>query len=1060
MPDNVIQFSLELGVDGKKDPRSVPLGALKQAQNVVYDRLGAVNKRPGNVGQGSVTAVPSSLAYNSGIIPAAIPPQPAGMFSLGNEQVIASGNRIYCYAPTSAAHVSKDEIPEAVGTRRPIAGSSVSTQVFSPDVCQTSDGYRVYAWMTGSGGVGDVWFRVIDAATGAVVYTTPTIANAAISSAVTCLRLVACGTFAILLFSGNTGSNLWAIRIQPALLGAAGGVSATTSVFNNTSASAVYEAFDVVASQDGLSFFFAIQNASGGVQLVQVKASGMTVLQSATIGAATTTTAVALCNNAGTICLAYNQSGSSAVSVYGALEGTLSVFAYAYVVGMIGGMTSIEWMGLCTYGAGANVLLAGSGYPTTMLAIGLGTSGGMGSTLRSSVATSYLMPASRPVTINGRCYALLMYVSPTNTQHTYFWCDLEIAIQSPATGSTPRAVATIAPRLGALNTSAPSFCSSVVVGTGPQAGLVWVPGAIVEGGGSIALRGGLNGVVPQARLWEITINYQHAARAMAGPIGRSVAVGSSYYDGVDVTELGFLTYPEGFTGSAVGGGGAITTGAVYQYMAINEWTSSSNEIVRSTCIASATSQALSVTMSGGHTAVSLAFPNTLPLTAKTDAENGNRSPPTIGLYRTQANGTTFNFLASLAIGTTSYTDLIADTTIATNPLLYFTPGFPGTVLDYVCPPSSSCTFTAQGRIWILGDDLRTWWPSNASVEGTQPQFNEGLCVLVPEDGTAGGALDEKIILFSRNSIFFTNGSGPSPTGSGDFWPTPARIQSDVGCIDPRSVVAIPDGLMFLSAKGLCVLGRDLSVNFLTAPNDLLAPMTGVTSAVLFPERNEVRIALNNGENGIVLVASYWAPTSQGQPYVYRWSFFATYDSVQGAVGNGFACMSFGAVYITGSYRWVSSFGNPFAEDTTGTTYLDGGTGSANWVQMLVETSDISPNGPVGWHRVKRAAIVGEWYSPHDLYLGVSTNEIGSYLPPSGQVRHFDSKSGDQIQIESYTVHVVNQKNQSFRLMVYDAPPTGGVDTIGRGRGFALAAFAVTMQPKSGLGKLIDTTRNA
>lgn len=1083
MPDPLLQFSMLQGIDGKKDQRILPAGTLVTAQNVVFDRAGAIEKRPGNLSQGDAVVAPSNASiYSSPLVPSTIPAMtsPGGLFALGSasgtEEVVCNGSRIYCYSPTLAEFISKDELPEAVGTRRSLS-SSLNSQVYCADVCQTANGYRVYAWMDASTNA-NVWVRIYDATTGALVWR----ANQQVFTATaTALRVTAVGNYAVVTITSSTPNIIECLLFVPG--------AAPSAVFPGTyfsaSMNATYQTFDACSNAAGTAVILGYQQAGAGMILNEVAVPAMTSSLTAVPSASslyTTIKAIAVCDNAGSIWAACTNGITGVVNVYIAPDTTPGSPSSTYAIStVLPAGTGIGTLAIAPFNSTECVLAASQISALGMYAQLLSTTAVVGGATSCpgnswqgiagfTFGNNLLSVVSKPMVYNGRAYALVYY--PSATQGTYFWCDLEVAPTVATYGNQTRAVAVVAPRLATSIVLNPFTIANTVT---DGAGNLWAPCSVLEGGGSTSRQGGA--LVPSNRLWETRLNFTHPARYLGGPIGKSYAVGSCIYDGVSVTELGFYTYAEGFTGTATTGGALNAGGAAvsYQYMVIFEWTSSSGEIIRSTACDASGSQALSVALSATQNAVNLHF-YAPPLTAKVDPENVYNAP-VMSIYRTAEDGTTFNFVTSIQLTTGTgpkfvYQDVASDASIATNPELYFTPGFPGTVLDYVCPPSSSHTITTQSRIWLIGDDLRTVWFSNAYQEGIQPQFNEALTLTIQDAGdlTALGYVDDKIVFFSAGFIYYTYGAGPSPTGSGDFYPAPVRVTSDVGCIDPRSVVTIPDGILFLSAKGWCVLGRDLSVTFLTAPFDVMTTYPNVTSAVLYPNRSEVRIALNNGTNGVELILSYWAPTGEGSAYSYRWSWASKYDPVAnfptGGIVEGPGCMSYGAAVVNGAYCWISAAGNPYQEDTSGTNYLDcvtvGSATAANWVTYWIETSWFNANGPIGWQRAKRVSLIGDWQTAHDLYLGVATNFVESYTSssgtfgplPQGQTSHFVSTVNDSAAWEQARTVVMNQKNQAIRFSVRDAAPTGSGDVIGSGRGFSLAAIGMTYQPKAGVGKLL------
>ena len=120
-----LDFSFLMGLDGRTDPHSRQLGGIEEGINVVFDKTGALRKRPGNTNQGNETT-PWNTASGSAVVgPTTVPGAPYGMLGFNDsEQLTLAGFRAYSYSPTQDGHVSKDDIPVAVGTRRFLLGSN------------------------------------------------------------------------------------------------------------------------------------------------------------------------------------------------------------------------------------------------------------------------------------------------------------------------------------------------------------------------------------------------------------------------------------------------------------------------------------------------------------------------------------------------------------------------------------------------------------------------------------------------------------------------------------------------------------------------------------------------------------------------------------------------------------------------------------------------------------------------------------------------------------------------------------------------------------------------
>jgi hypothetical protein len=1085
MPDQLLQLAFTTGLDGRTDPHSQQVGALAQAVNVVFDKSGAVRKRHGNNAQGNA-AVPGTACLVQGtpgtaIGGATMPASPYGYLTSSGEQNIAAGTRLYTYAPDLGAHVSKDDYPEAIGTRRPLEApqgqlASVPqslTGVYNPDVAVSSDGFTCYVWQTSPSAAqtASVAFAIYDQAQGGghgpFVYGNPGF-MAPVTTFADRPKVIAVGTaFVILWTFNNAGTSLvYAITITHSIAGWSAGPPTVVSTY---AVATVPTVFDVAVS--GTNFLLATAAPTTVLAQLLTPDLGMTgtyaVVHSANLNggavAGSSLDNLAIAVNGANVWIAWHVSGTSLwLSILNASSFT-SVLAATQVTFPAGaslnsGLTN--YLAMVQGPSSSSIYLVAQGTATT--GIGLNAIPIPYSLSNAAVAIpaalyssgtfldQALTAVSRPVYVGSKLYLMCWVASLL--QGGWVWIDTNVEANQNITNIVPhfgpRVVCSLAPRLA----------TGWTVGTSVLASVAQVsPGVYVTPIGVI-LGGAARGATGTIQLWEAKVDYTHPNRALGSRLGRQTVASSHIYDTQLVTELGFLTYPEGYT--VVGsnsGSGHLTPGATYLYAVLWEWTTAAGELVQSTTQASANAQLFSITLSGGQNQATITFHAFLS-TTKFDSENSYATPPTLGVYRSQAGGSTLTKIANIAptnvfnaVYPATYLDQASDTSIAGNYPLYFTPGQQGTTLDNISPPSFSHTIVPAGfgRIFGIGDDLRTIWPSKLYTEGFQPGFNELLTFTIEDGGdlVALATINQNLIIFTQTRIYITQGQGPDNTGGGTPFAQPQPIQTDVGCIDPRSIVAFTDGLLFLSQKGLCVLGQDMSINYIDAAELVLAAFPNLTSAVLVPEHQEIRIELNNGLSGgaaagVTLVLNYWGAASA---YKYRLSTFQKYD----AAGAQASCVASAAGYL-GGYRWAAASGFTYAEDTTGATYMDGGTGAANWVTMLVQTGWLATNGIVGYQRGKRVGLIGDWYTSFDLTIGIATEFNPSTSGPTGQSRFFQSSSYEGGPLVRVRAGIQYQKHQAVQFTITDAYPTGADATVGTGRGFSLAGLALQAILKGGL----------
>lgn len=346
----------------------------------------------------------------------------------------------------------------------------------------------------------------------------------------------------------------------------------------------------------------------------------------------------------------------------------------------------------------------------------------------------------------------------------------------------------------------------------------------------------------------------------------------SSYDGSVFVEHGFNLFPEGV--SAVGGGagtGSCTDGT-HQVIVIYEWFDAAGQRHQS-----APSGAVSITLATGANSgsITLQIP-TLLLTQKTGVQ--------LVPYMTLADGLTFHRVTRRA---GVFSQLLNDTTthvlsfkiddsdanIASNELLYTQPNQAGTALPNISPPPSSAVAAHQNRLFLdATDSPNVYQYSQQLIPGVGLQFSEVLTGMldVNSGGIVGFAdLDEKMIILCQRKIYAIFGTGPTSTGGFNNYSDPVEVPSDVGCIEARSILRMPMGIIFKSPKGWYLLGRDLTVKYI-GDGVKAFDANSVSSAVLLEDRQECRFSSLTGTH---LVYSYqsgaWSTFTSsldGSPY--------------------------------------------------------------------------------------------------------------------------------------------------------------------------------------------------
>lgn len=525
-------------------------------------------------------------------------------------------------------------------------------------------------------------------------------------------------------------------------------------------------------------------------------------------------------------------------------------------------------------------------------------------------------------------------------------------------------------------------------------------------------------------------------------IGNNLHLNGGYlwmYDGTKPVEHNFHVYPEPIY-NTVASGGAGLEAQTYFYVATYEWTDAQGNIHTSSpsvpirwFIGSATTQGAIVNIP------------TLKLTAKTE------NPPKIVIYRWserqpiyyQCTSVQTPILNDPNVETITFTDIQTDYAISGNSILYTNGG----VLENIAAPACSAMATFDTRLWLINsENPDVLWYSKQVLETTPVETSDLLTIYVSPNDSAQGftgpmkcifPMDDKLIIFKKNALYYINGRGPDNTGANSQYSEPIFIAGTVGCERQKSIVLTPNGLMFQSDKGIWLLGRDLSTSYIGAPvedyND-----DEVLSALTIPGTNQVRFTLNNG---VTLVYDY---------FFNQWS---TYTGVPGISSTLYQNL----------HTYIKSNGQ-VAQETPG-VYVDG----SSPVLMSFQTGWVSLAGLQGYQRAYNTTFLATYKSPHTYSIGVaydydsSVTQLVNITPDnfsgawgSGTSWGSVGKWGGQSAVEQWQVNFQRQQCQSFQLNFNEYfDPTKGTSP---GAGLTLSGMDMVVGLKRGYPRNLAPTR--
>ncbi len=514
----------------------------------------------------------------------------------------------------------------------------------------------------------------------------------------------------------------------------------------------------------------------------------------------------------------------------------------------------------------------------------------------------------------------------------------------------------------------------------------------------------VNGIYTQTGINLVTWDINHAAMPPA-EIGNNLHLGGGFlwmYDGTRPVEHGFHVWPEDVAiSTATGSGGLVAQ--QYYYQVTYEWTDAQGNVHRSA--PSVPAGQVTTTASSTNT---INIP-TLRLTAKTGS-----SKVRIVVYRWSTAQQNYYQITSIssptlnnpAVDSIAYVDTLADSAILGNQLLYTTGGV---VENIAAPGVDAMTLYKSRLVMIDSEDKNLLWFSKQVIQATPVEMSDLFTqYIAPTAGAQGStgvntalsAMDDKLIIFKRDAIYYMTGTGPDNTGANNDFSEPNYITSTAGCTNPKSIVYMPQGLMFQSDKGIWLLGRDLSTNYIGAPVEALTTNATVVASVNVPGTNQVRFTL---DTGITLMYDY---------YYGQWGTFTGIP--------GIASTLYGNLHT-----YINDLGACYQE-TMG-SYLDG----SSPVLMSFTTGWMSLAGLQGFERAYFFYLLGTYITPHKLSVGIaydfdpSISQVSVITPdnynPAYGLDLGPYGSGDPYggasNVEQWRIFMQQQKCQSFQLTV-------------------------------------------
>jgi hypothetical protein len=492
------------------------------------------------------------------------------------------------------------------------------------------------------------------------------------------------------------------------------------------------------------------------------------------------------------------------------------------------------------------------------------------------------------------------------------------------------------------------------------------------------------------------------------------------YDGEKVFENNFLVYPHvvSATAGAVGGGGM--NNGTYSYLIVYEVSDKHGNVDRST-----TSLPISATTAAG---AGLGKVDLVIRSLNVTHHVTSTRKVTAAIFRTEAGGETYYFVnrvtADCNVETVAYTDSANDSTILSNRIIYTQGG----IQDREPAPPCDQLVLHNNRVW--GFTKKTVFYSGDYLPGENAWFStlQRFSIDAGGDITALASLDEKLIIFKRDRIFKVSGRGMNAQGQSSDLTPPDVITADCGCIESRSVVVIPQGVMFQSSKGLYMLTRGEELTFIGMPvSAYLEDFPTITAATMMPAIREVRFQVSDGSiTGAVLVYNYRDN---------RWTTHTNYDHL----GSGISGNRMDSLILDGVYYTLDASAKVMKE---GTGFRDVDISStSHYVVSEIETGWIKPAGKQGLARCQRMTFLNEFMDDHELEIEIDKD----YVDTAVQTVEFTSAEIESFPEEQVSIHIQNQQGEAWRIRMTDATSAG----VTTGEGFRAKGVTFLVGAKRG-----------
>ncbi len=965
-----VQVNFAQGLDTKTDPYQVHIGNFLTLVNSVFTTGGRLTKRNGFA---NITTLPNTNQTN---------------LTTYNENLIATGSNLYTYNSEINSWYDKGTIQPVQLTAIPLVRTNASQS--SPDLAIASNGLGCLVFTE----AGQVYYQIVDTQTGETIITRQALPSSAVLPRVNILGNYFFITFYDIVASVNSLQGI-AIPIQ--------NPTTSTTITISSTISSLTTGYDAIIVADQLYVSWSLSGTAIGLAYVTsgLGVSPVTTVSSYTANLISMCADLTPISSSYPIIYISFWDGTNGHTMAYATT-LVQVFAPVQTITSqtLNHIISTAQSGNCTvfYSVQNSYPTPMTGSSDYLEKYGVNQSGTI-----TSAASTFLRSvdiASRAFVNDNTIFFLCAYTS--QNQPSYFLSDSNgnIYMRLAYSNSGGYLATQVVPSVSSYNNDyylpyqyvdflatvnkttsvpAPSQINAIYTQTGINLAKIGInnsiqyPASIAQ---ALHLTGGqlweYDGIKPVEHGFHV---WPEGEGILASQTAGNIAPGTYFYvftyewtdnqgnlhrsDPSIPYEFVIETAPSSFTAD-LNSNTTLTNVSSFTGLQVGQ-PLRSTDLVTGTYITALNPTTAQITISQAATATASAqsiFPTsvsevtcyvpTLRLTYKT----GSNPVRIVGYRWSQAQPIYYQFTSltsPITNSTTSdyitITDNVADSAITGNVVLYTTGG----ILGNIAAPASVHLTLFQDRLFLIdAEDQNLIWFSKQIIEATPVEMSDLLTIYIaPTLGAQGSTgsltalfpMDDKLILFKKDAIYYITGAGPDNTGANNEFTDPIFITTSVGCDNPASIVLTPNGLMFQSDKGIWLLDRSLNTNYIGAAVENYNSQT-VNSAALIPGTTQVRFIL---DNNITLMYDY---------YYNQWGTFNNILAISGTLYQGY-------------HTYLNSKGQIFQEAPG--TFTDGSTP----VLMSFTTSWINTTGLRGFQRFYHFLMLGQYFSPFKLNLQIA-----------------------------------------------------------------------------------------